>query len=984
MNRFARKSHHKTSVIRLLVAAALTIVFGGGASAEVPPNNPLRLGRTDFYGADPSVAVSADGRLFLFPTTDSHDWNKQFGWSCYSTTDLVDWTSHGVVFSAESSAWGTHKAWAPDIIRKDDRYYLFYYFNNGGSNRGGVGVAASDTPEGPYEELTPTRLCGGHDPAVFADDDGHVWLYLQDRVYEMNDDMTSFASGPHDVGLDYKPDVFEAAYVFKRGDTYYFTIAKDWNNIIYYTGDSPRGPFEYRGEIMRPYGGNNHHSVVEYGGRWILFYHEWLKGDPEHQRRLRAEYLTFNDDGSIDLVEPTDAGVTLAAADTRTPEGDEAGSDTREVKYLLGDEWMRDPFISLEDDGRYYMTGTRLSHTTGGVQGIEVWVSENLDDWAPAGVPWTFDNSRWIRSVSPPKGRTRKDFWLWAPELTKLADGRWIGVHTTNRRRANLIVSDGETLEATWSEPMGEAFGHRHDPSVFTDTDGSRWLVWGCAAIQKLNDDLTGFDGSVRRIGPSDRKLGHEGCVIRRIGKKYVLFGTAWSTDRLRDGTYNLYYCVADELTGPYGPRRFAGRFCGHGTPFEDKNGSWWTTAFLNGRFETDLMKGQAICDRGEAWTVNPKGMTLVPLDVTVAEDGDVTIRATPEPYASPGPEEVQAFDLVDASEAPTPRERTSAAERKAYRLFSENVRDPFIARGPGGSYCLTGTTAGSHWGKTVGVNVWRSDDLRDWDDLGFVWLLDSAGAEPRSWHWDRPVVAGVRNGRAVWAPELHHIDGTWWVPHSLNAGGHGLLRSGSGDVAGPYYSLPAVSNRGIDPHLFVDGGQVYYLWQNGNIVALDDSFRPVGSPRTIGPEGKHPLGYEGVGLIKVGTKYVLFASGRYGYETDDSYDLYYCSADSLYGPYGRRRVAVKHGGHGNLFVDARGDWWCTAFDHDFNDGETRWAPWIVPLDISETGEDLRISVLDPRFRPTAEDRLEVASLSRSGPPAEWNGRKPWWRPDGS
>ncbi|MEM1062563.1 MAG: hypothetical protein AAGJ97_09595 [Planctomycetota bacterium] len=81
MNGFARKSHHKTSVIRLLVAATLTIAFGGGASAEVPPNNPLRLGRTDFYGADPSVVVSADGRLFLFPTTDSHvtDMKKVIG-----------------------------------------------------------------------------------------------------------------------------------------------------------------------------------------------------------------------------------------------------------------------------------------------------------------------------------------------------------------------------------------------------------------------------------------------------------------------------------------------------------------------------------------------------------------------------------------------------------------------------------------------------------------------------------------------------------------------------------------------------------------------------------------------------------------------------------------------------------------------------------------------------------------------------------------
>ena len=71
---------------------------------------------------------------------------------------------------------------------------------------------------------------------------------------------------------------------------------------------------------------------------------------------------------------------------------------------------------------------------------------------------------------------------------------------------------------------------------------------------------------------------------MRKIGNKYVHFGTAWSTDRGRQGSYNLYYCTADKITGPYGPRKFAGRFLGHGTPFQDKDGKWWCTAFFNAK----------------------------------------------------------------------------------------------------------------------------------------------------------------------------------------------------------------------------------------------------------------------------------------------------------------------------------------------------------------------------------------------------------------
>lgn len=130
-----------------------------------------------------------------------------------------------------------------------------------------------------------------------------------------------------------------------------------------------------------------------------------------------------------------------------------------------------------------------------------------------------------------------------------------------------------------------------------------------------------------------------------KVGDKYVHLGTAWSTDRGRKGSYNLYYSVADKIIGPYGPRQFAGRFLGHGTPFKDKTGKWWCTAFFNANVPPLDRKGIRHRDLGaNAQTINEQGVTVVPLDVRLLENGAVYIRAKDPAYAVPGPDEAQAF----------------------------------------------------------------------------------------------------------------------------------------------------------------------------------------------------------------------------------------------------------------------------------------------------------------------------------------------------
>ena len=337
------------------------------------------------------------------------------------------------------------------------------------------------------------------------------------------------------------------------------------------------------------------------------------------------------------------------------------------------DDWIRDPYIYLADDDYYYLTGTTVqpndpreqeepyntglpaksseNQTTPSMVGysIRVWRSADLIEWEYLGEPFTLNQGYWAQVDSAAFVEIPKIEWhLWAPELYKV-DGKWVYVHTTPapvRQGANLAMTTGADMEGPFTFPMGAEMRGKHDPSLFEDVDGAWYLLWGNTWIVPLKPSFTGTAAEPRRIDPSDRRIGHEGATLRKIGDKYVHFGTAWSTDIMRKGSYNLYYCTSDNAMGPYGPRQFAGRFLGHGTPFQDKQGRWWCTAFYNANVPP--LDDGSIQDRDlsqTAQTINQKGTTIVPLEVHILDDGEVFIRAKDPRYRNPGPDEVQKFE---------------------------------------------------------------------------------------------------------------------------------------------------------------------------------------------------------------------------------------------------------------------------------------------------------------------------------------------------
>jgi hypothetical protein len=344
-----------------------------------------------------------------------------------------------------------------------------------------------------------------------------------------------------------------------------------------------------------------------------------------------------------------------------------AGLESHDRALFIKTGWIRDPYITRGPDEQFYLTGTtplpgdpreqtdpyNIGLWEESIVGwkMQAWRSPDLIHWESLGTPFTLEDGIWFESRPQRFEQVDESQWrLWAPELHWLGD-RWAMVHTSPSpvKGANLALTQGSQLKGPWLHPMGTDIGRRHDPSLFQDEDDQWWMIWGATEIAPLNEDFSGFAAEPTPIGPSGEtaKMGHEGCLMQKIGGKYVLFGTGWSTGEMRKGSYNLYYATADKITGPYSERKFAGRFLGHGTPFRDAQGRWWCTAFYNGNVPPLPSEDIQSQDLGEtAQTINEQGVTIVPLDVRIGEDGDVAIRAEDPRYATPGPDEKQEFSL--------------------------------------------------------------------------------------------------------------------------------------------------------------------------------------------------------------------------------------------------------------------------------------------------------------------------------------------------
>jgi len=260
-------------------------------------------------------------------------------------------TDHGIALKAEDIPWVSKQLWAPDAAYIGGKYLLYFPARDkAGIFR--IGVAVSDKPEGPFTP-DPDYIQGTYsiDPASFVDDDGQAYLYFggiwggQLQCWTSGE-FDNSQSGPHEpqgtdkpallprgaklsadghalasdvqelqildeagnllVADDHDRRFFEAAWMHKYQGKYYFSYSTgDTHYIAYAVGDSPLGPFTFGGRILEPVvGWTTHHSIIEFKGKWYLFYHDSsLSKGESHLRSVKVREIVYDDQGKISLAE---------------------------------------------------------------------------------------------------------------------------------------------------------------------------------------------------------------------------------------------------------------------------------------------------------------------------------------------------------------------------------------------------------------------------------------------------------------------------------------------------------------------------------------------------------------------------------------------------------------------------------------------------------------------------------------------------------
>jgi hypothetical protein len=313
------------------MAAIFTITLSIDLSAQ----NPIIR---DQYSADPSARVF-EGKVYLYPSHDilAGEGRGHIGWFCmedyhvFSSTDLTDWTDHGVIISQDKVAWADSKSfsmWAPDCIYRNGKYLFYFPVPAKDSERGRgffIGAAASDKPFGPFiPQPEPIKNVHGIDPNPFIDKNGQAYLFwAMGRIMsaKLKENMVELASEPQVIqGLPEK-GLKEGPFLFERYGIYYLIYPHVQNNterLEYAISSNPTGPFKVAGVIMdeSPTGcWTNQQSIIEFKNQWYLFYHQNNYSPRfDKNRSVCVDSLFFNVDGTIKKVVPTLRGVGLTKA----------------------------------------------------------------------------------------------------------------------------------------------------------------------------------------------------------------------------------------------------------------------------------------------------------------------------------------------------------------------------------------------------------------------------------------------------------------------------------------------------------------------------------------------------------------------------------------------------------------------------------------------------------------------------------------------
>lgn len=301
-----------------------------GDGAVPGTGNPL------FPGADPDILI-ADKSYWIYPTGQANDTSTFF---VNTSKDLKTWTQKGPILKVSDIAWlqkdGQRRdLWAPGIMEENGKYYLWYSVGAPDWKKSKIGVAVSDTPEGPFKD-SGREIVGSKDgfqaidPMIFKDPKtGDHLLYCGGaggarlRIFKLNPDLTSLEK---ELPTTTPPQFTEGAFMHYHNGTYYLSYSHGFffnpdYSVHYAKSASPTGPWEYKGPILQSDNQHlspGHHAMMENSdtGKSYIIYHRYNNAAKDGKlpptRSVAIENFQYDKDGNILPVKMTNTGVDPA------------------------------------------------------------------------------------------------------------------------------------------------------------------------------------------------------------------------------------------------------------------------------------------------------------------------------------------------------------------------------------------------------------------------------------------------------------------------------------------------------------------------------------------------------------------------------------------------------------------------------------------------------------------------------------------------
>lgn len=350
------------------------------------------LGITDI--GDPFMLKISQNEYYLYCTSAEN------GFYCWHSRDMVNWSDKKMCYVKEADSWGKDSFWAPEVVAYHNQYYLYYTARNeNGSLR--IGLAVSDTPDGPFiDEKNEPLFDFGYaaiDGNVLIDDDGSKYLYYSkdcsenmvgeihtSQIYAvpLSDDMKSVAGDPVFLTTPEQPwECMSGDYLWNEGPevikhdyTYYLTYSANYYasslySVGYATSKSPLGPFIKAEEnpILTSQGledvsGTGHHSFVlspDASELWIAYHSHTDVSNPSGDRKVNIARAGFTSDGKMYMNGPLTATQPMPSGSTVTNISGHftASSNGKELQKLtdgiiqIHEEPSRTEFLSADKEG---------------------------------------------------------------------------------------------------------------------------------------------------------------------------------------------------------------------------------------------------------------------------------------------------------------------------------------------------------------------------------------------------------------------------------------------------------------------------------------------------------------------------------------------------------------------------------------------------------------------------------------------------------